>query len=213
MKIFKFQVNEPFAKRNNELLRDSARLRTSGITMGMLLICAGIATFLLVNAPWAATLGIGLGLFGIAGAVIGIIAAHKVGTAHDLYARYPLAPAIIVEVNERDMVLMALVNTNVDPNVPPRWGVTLRTVTKIPGISNRRVGTRVPVAAVSGQTKNRQSSHWQMITPMPIAWGTPDQEVVAAAKDAIPQEQWELLQRARQRLTDVRATKYDLLVL
>ena len=48
---------------------------------------------------------------------------------------------------------------------------------------------------------------------MPIAWGTPDQEVVTIARKSIPQEEWQILERARKRLTDVKATKYDLLVL
>ena len=38
MKIFKFDVDESFAKANNELLRDSNRLRISGLVLGILLI-------------------------------------------------------------------------------------------------------------------------------------------------------------------------------
>ena len=40
MKIFKFDVDESFAKANNELLRDSNRLRISGLVLGILLITA-----------------------------------------------------------------------------------------------------------------------------------------------------------------------------
>lgn len=213
MKIFKFEVDEDFAKKHNELLRDSGRLRLSGLIMGLLLIIAGIATYMFIDADWRITVGIGLGLFGIMCAIVGVLAARKVGTAQDLYDRYPLAPATIVEVNERDMVLMALVNTNVDPTLPPRWAATLRTVSSIPGITTRTVGTKVPVAAVSGQINSNERDHWQQISPMPIAWGTPDQEVVTIARKSIPQEEWQILERARKRLTDVKATKYDLLVL
>lgn len=213
MKIFKFEVDEDFAKKHNELLRDSGRLRLSGLIMGLLLIIAGIATYMFIDADWRITIGISLGLFGIMCAIVGVLAARKVGTAQDLYDRYPLAPATIVEVNERDMVLMALVNTNVDPKLPPRWAATLRTVSSIPGITTRTVGTKVPVAAVSGQINSNERDHWQQISPMPIAWGTPDQEVVTIARKSIPQEEWQILERARKRLTDVKATKYDLLVL
>lgn len=107
------------------------------------------------------------------------------------------------------MVLLALVNTNVDPSLPPRWAACLRTVTAIPG-TQRTVGTKVPVAAVSGRADN---NHWQQITPMPIAWGTPDAETVTIARKSIPQDQWQRLERARKRLSDVKATKFDLLVL
>ena len=213
MKIFKFEVDEAFAKRHNELLKDSGRLRLSGLIMGLLLVIAGVATYMFIDDTWRITVGLGLGLFGIMCAIVGVVAARKVGTAQELYDRYPLAPAVIVEVNERDMVLMALVNTNVDPKIPPRWAATLRTVTAIPGITTRTVGTKVPVAAVSGQVNSNEREHWQQITPMPIAWGTPDQEVVDIARKSVPQEQWQMLERARKRLTDVKATKFDLLVL
>ncbi|MDO5032729.1 DUF3239 domain-containing protein [Corynebacterium sp.] len=212
MKIFKFKVDEAFAKKNNELLRDSSRLRNSGLVMGALLIAAAALVYFQVEASWRITLGLGLLLFGILVAVIGVAAARQVGTAQQLYDSYPLAPAVIAEVNERDMVLMALVNTNVDPELPPRWGACLRTVTAVPGVQ-RIVGTKIPVAAVSGQRHTSDKEHWQQITPMPIAWGTPDAETVAIARKAIPQDQWQRLDRARKRLSDIKATKYDLLVL
>lgn len=213
MKIFKFEVDEAFAKKNNELLRDSARLRISGLVLGLLLVVGGAALWMGVDAAWAFTIGLGMILFGIIVAIIGVVASRKVGTAQELYDTYPLAPAVIAEVNERDMVLMALVNTNVDPNLPPRWGACLRTVSRIPGLRKRTVGTKIPVAAVSGQRSTKGSDHWQQITPMPIAWGTPDAETVTIARKAIPDDQWNRLERARKRLNDVKATRYDLLVL
>lgn len=212
MKIFKFDVHEDFAKQNNELLRDSSRLRNSGLIMGLLLIIGGIALYFGIDATWRITVGLGMVLFGIFCAVIGVLASHQVGSAQKLYDSYPLAPAVVAEVNERDMVLLALVNTNVDPKLPPRWGACLRTVSNIPGIK-RTVGTKVPVAAVSGQRSSSDKEHWQQITPMPIAWGTPDAETVTIARKSIPEDQWQRLERARKRLTDVKATKYDLLVL
>ena len=48
---------------------------------------------------------------------------------------------------------------------------------------------------------------------MSIAWGTPDAETVTIARKSIPQEEWQRLERARKRLSDVKATKFDLLVL
>ena len=210
MKIFKFDVDESFAKSNNELLRDSNRLRVSGLIFGLILVIAGAAVWW--RFSWGITLGLGLILFGIVVAIVGVAAASKVGTAQSLYDSYPLAPAVIAEVNERDMVLMALVNTNVDPSLPPRWGACLRTVSAIPGVP-RTVGTKVPVAAVSGQRSSSDKEHWQQISPMPIAWGTPDAETVTIARKSIPQDQWQRLERARKRLSDVKATRYDLLVL
>ncbi|MGP5577497.1 DUF3239 domain-containing protein [Corynebacterium flavescens] len=212
MKIFKFQVDETFAHKNNELLRDSSRLRNSGLVMGLLFIAGAVALYLTVDAAWRITVGLVLLFFGIFVAIVGVLASRKVGTAQDLYDKYPLAPAVVAEVNERDMVLMALVNTNVDPTIEPRWGVCLRTVTSIPGVK-RTVGTKIPVAAVSGHRNSSDSQHWQQVTPMPIAWGTPDAETVSIARKSIPQDEWARLERARKRLSDVKATRYDLLVL
>ena len=212
MKIFKFQVDETFAHKNNELLRDSSRLRNSGLVMGLLFIAGAVALYLTVDAAWRIIVGLVLLFFGIFVAIVGVLASRKVGTAQDLYDKYPLAPAVVAEVNERDMVLMALVNTNVDPTIEPRWGVCLRTVTSIPGVK-RTVGTKIPVAAVSGHRTSSDSQHWQQVTPMPIAWGTPDAEPVSIARKSIPQDEWARLERARKRLSDVKATRYDLLVL
>ena len=212
MEIFKLQVDEAYAKKNNELLRDSARLRNSGLIMGLLLIIGAAAVYMTVDADWGFTIGLGMLLFGILVAIVGVAAARQVGTAQHLYDSYPLAPAVVAEVNERDMVLMALVNTNVDPGLPPRWAACLRTVTSVPGVK-RTVGTKLPVAAVSGHRNNSDKEHWQQVTPMPIAWGTPDAEVVTMARKAIPEDQWQKLDRARKRLNDVKATRYDLLVL
>lgn len=214
MKIFKFDVDEDFAKRNNELLRDSSRLRNSGLVMAGILLAAAVAVALLFRGQVSAyVIALALALFALMIAIVGVAASRRVGTAQELYDRYPLAPGVIVEINERDMVLMALVNTNVDPTLPPRWAACLRTVTNIPGLANRAVGTKVPVAAVSGQRASSDQDHWQQITPMPIAWGTPDQEVVKVARTSIPEDQWQRLERARKRLNDVKGTKYDLLVL
>src|SRR5699024_12622885 len=108
-----------FVMKRIVLRRDSGRVRLSGLIMGLLLVLAGIATYMFIEAEWRITVGLGLGLFGIMCAIVGVLAARKVGAAQELYNHYPLAPAVVVAVNERDMVLMALVNTNVDPNLPP----------------------------------------------------------------------------------------------
>lgn len=55
MKVFKFDVDESFAKANNELLRDSNRLRVSGLLFGLILIIAGAAVWWSFSwgSPWA----------------------------------------------------------------------------------------------------------------------------------------------------------------
>ena len=48
---------------------------------------------------------------------------------------------------------------------------------------------------------------------MPIAWATPDAEVVDKAREAIPQEQWQKLEKARKRYDEAKETPYNLLTL
>lgn len=213
MKVFRFQVDTPFARKHNEMLRDTRRLQLSAIVMGLVLVGIGAVAYFLANGQaWGwITLGV-FAIMAVISWIIAVVVPSKVGTAQELYDTYPLIPAMIVEVNPRDMVIMGLVNTNVDPALPPRWGAALRTVTDIPGVK-RVVGQRLPAVAVSGQRTLRDKEHWTQISPMPIAWGTPDSDVVKKAKSAIPGEQWDLLSKASRRFKDVLETPYNLLVL
>lgn len=214
MKVFRFDVDEAFAKKNNEMLKDTKRLVISGISLFVIAEIAAVLIWLFVSSdsPWHLLGSIGLGLFGLMMLIVALIVPRSVGTAQSLYDRYPLVPSLIAEVNDRDFVLMALVNTNVDPSLPPRWGAALRTVTRVNGVEPK-LGTKIPSVAVLGQRSGRDQAHWQEISPMPIAWGTPDQDVVAEARKAIPQDQWQRLEKARKRYDEVKATSNNLLVL
>lgn len=215
MKVFKFQVDEAFAKKNNEMLRDTRQLQISAVVFGALLVLAAIGLFVWWGQGSAAGLigGISSLTFGLLFLFLSVIVPRKVGGAQQLYDSYPLAPAVIAEVNERDYVIMALVNTNVDPSAPERWGLALRNVHRIEGIKEPKLGMRVPVAATQGRRSVRDQEHWDEISPMPIAWGTPDQDVVNEARRAIPEEQWTRLDKARKRLDEAKNTRHNLLVL
>ena len=110
------------------------------------------------------------------------------------------------------MTLTALVNLNVDPALPPRWAITSRVMQPLPNTSDK-VGTKAPVAAVGAQRSARDQQHWQTITPMPIAWGTPDEAVVTSARKSIPQDQWSTLERARKKADLVERSKNSLVEL
>ena len=215
MKVFKFEVDEAFAKKNNEMLKDTRRLQASAVVFGVLLLALAVAVYAWwgQGQVWGLVGGIIALTFALVSFVLAVAVPRKVGGAQELYDTYPLAPAVIAEVNERDFLLMALVNTNVDPQLPPRWGVALRTVSRVPGVKVPKLGTRIPVAAVQGRRSVRDQEHWDEISPMPIAWGTPDEDVVNTARRAIPEDQWARLDKARKRLDDAKATRYNLLVL
>ncbi len=212
MKVFKFEVDEAFAKKNNEMLKDTKRLQLSAFLLAAILIAGAAALFLWVSGAWVPLVAGAM----IVGAVISVILAfvvpRQVGTAQDLYDRYPLVPAVVAEVKERDFIIMALVNTNVDPDRPPRWGAAIRNVSRVNGLTPK-LGAKLPAVAVQGRRSMGDQDHWDEISPMPIAWGTPDKEVVETARKAIPQDQWDKLERARKKLKDVKATRFNLLML
>ena len=72
MKVFKFEVDEAFAKQHNEMLRDSRRLLVSGLLFGGILVVAGVLVTWLVQPTWSITVGIALILFGIIMAIVGV---------------------------------------------------------------------------------------------------------------------------------------------
>lgn len=215
MKVFRFQVDEAFAKQNNEMLKNTKQLQISAVVLGVILILAAAGLFAWWGQGSAAGLigGIIALTFGLLSLFLAVVMRRKVGGAQELYDTYPLAPAMIAEVGERGYLIMALVNTNVNAAAPPRWAATLHQVNSIPGITDPKLGTRIPVAAVQGRRSVGDQEHWGQITPMPIAWGTPDQEVVNTARRAIPEDQWTRLDKARKRLDEVKDTKFNLLVL
>lgn len=215
MNRFHFDVDEAFAKQHNEMLRDTRKVVISGVSLFVICVAGGVAMWFLMDPanPWRWLGGVGLALFGCMMLLVAFLVPRSVGKAQDLYDRYPLVPAVIAEVNPRDVLLMALVNVNVDETLPPRYAAALRTVSSIPGIADPKVGTKIPAVAVGGRRSTRDKEHWQEVTPMPIAWGTPDKATIDEAQKTIPHDQWRKLDKARGRLDDVKATSMNLLVL
>ncbi|MEZ2122518.1 DUF3239 domain-containing protein [Corynebacterium sp. CCM 9203] len=210
---FPFTIDLTHNKANNELLRDSRRLVISAGMFGLIqmAVAAGVLWYF-GGQPWVWMMVIALTVMALVSFGMMFVLPRKVGTAQELYDRYPLIPAVVAEVNERDLVLLALVNTTVSESDPPRWALAARTVTRISG-HNRSIGEKVPAVGVSGQRSISDRDHWSEITPMPIAWATPDKDVVRAAVKTIPAGQWNRLERAVPRLAEVRATPADLLIL
>lgn len=214
MQVFKFNVDEEFAKQHNEMIRNTRSLVISGISLFVLSLIAAVLIWLLVDpsSPWRLLGALGLALFGVMMLVVALVIPKSVGKTQQLYDAHPLAPAIITENAGTTLTLTALVNANVDSEVAPQWAITSLVVKPIPNTSDK-TGTKVPVAAVGAQRSSHDKQHWQNITPMPIAWGTPDADVVAAARKAIPQEQWQQLERARKKDDLIQESKKSLTIL
>ncbi|WBT09510.1 DUF3239 domain-containing protein [Corynebacterium sp. SCR221107] len=213
MPVFSFNVDEAYAKKNNELLKDTRRLQASAALFGLVQLAIGFSIFLYVGRD---TLGwIVLAVFALMSlvsfAMIAIIP-KQVGSATSLYAKYDLAPAMIAQVDPHGLKLLALVNLNIDPAQPPRYGLAMRSITKLDG-HKREIGERVPAVAVSGRRSSHSQATWDEISPMPIAWATQDAQTIARAEKEIPATLWSTLESNLDRLADVRATRFNLLEL
>lgn len=198
MKVFKFEVDEDYAKQHNEMVRDTRSLVISGVALFVISVIAGVIIWFVVDpaSPWRLLGSVGLVLFGILMLVVALVLPRCVGKTQELYDAHPLAPAIITENAGTTITLTALVNENVEPELPPRWAITSKVLRPIPNTSDA-TGTKVPVAAVGAARSTRDQQHWSTITPMPIAWATPDKDVVAQARNSIAPDQWSILERAR----------------
>ncbi|MFZ2177240.1 MAG: DUF3239 domain-containing protein, partial [Rhodococcus sp. (in: high G+C Gram-positive bacteria)] len=59
----------------------------------------------------------------------------------------------------------------------------------------QNLGDKVPsVALLSDRGTHGTAGTWEMVSPMPIAWGTRDAAVRARAEEAIDRAEWDFLQ-------------------
>ncbi|MFP7366567.1 DUF3239 domain-containing protein [Corynebacterium callunae] len=213
MQDFSFAVDESYAKKNNEFLRDAKRLQISAFCFGLVLLAVGVGGYFLASgAVWGWIVLSVMAIMALISFIMISVIPRQMGNAQSLYDNYELAPAVIAEVNPRDVVLLALVNTNVDLSLKPKWGLAIRTISRV-GVHERRLGERVPSVAVSGHRTMKDQDHWDEISPMPITWGTTDKDVVREAEKTIPHELWAKLEKNRGKLAEVKKTPNNLLVL
>lgn len=214
MSGFHFTVDTAHAKAHNEFLKDQRRLQVSAIVFGLIqVMVAAVFIWYTNQAAWAWLLAAGLGVSALVSFAMVVVIPKKVGSAQQMYDKYDLVPAIVAKVNPRDMVLLALVDARVDPSDGhPAPALAARTITKLVGHS-RTVGERVPAVAVAGRRNMKNTGFWDEISPMPIAWGTPDPATIAEARKAIPQQQWNELTKHAERVDEVLDTPLNLLKL
>lgn len=210
---FHFPIDSEHTKTNNEYYRDTRRLQIASGIFAALLIIGGILVLALSSRTVIMlVLGIGLILIGLLYVAVTFSVRKQIKPPQELYDSSPLVPAMIAKVDERTMVLMALVDTRKDASVgEPQPALALRTVTTISGVP-RRVGARVPAIAVGGTHKSKTNSYDE-VTPVPIAWSTRESTVIRRAENEIPDSQWALLRKSLDRVSEVQKTSRDLLAL
>lgn len=213
MRHFRFSVDNEHNKRNNEFSRDASRLQLTAGVFGTLLMLIAVGLYLFFSAQvWALALAIGLGSFALFCFALIFILPRQMGSPQQMFDQYPLVPAMIAEVLPRGMVLMALVDANASESGPAIPALAIRNITRLQG-HEAVVGERVPAVAVSGRRSVSSTHRWDEISPMPIAWGTPNSAVIQEAERDISEKEWQMLTDSLGRLEDVKETPMNLLVL
>ncbi|WP_350354606.1 hypothetical protein [Corynebacterium aquatimens] len=75
MKVFKFGVDEDYAKQHNEMLRNTRNLVISGLALFVLSLIGGALVWFLVDesSPWHLLGSLGLVLFGVMMLIVALV--------------------------------------------------------------------------------------------------------------------------------------------
>ncbi|WP_430331092.1 DUF3239 domain-containing protein [Rhodococcus sp. ACT016] len=194
MRPFEFPVDKPHAKAVNETLSDIRRLQWSAVLMAVLL-GAGAAGLFYLAQPWSYILGVVLALCALMSLFMVVWTPRKVGSIEDLYAKGNLVPAVVAEVHPRGYTLLALLDIAKPHASKPHYALATRTVRALPG-KEYAVGAKIPSVSVLGDRTSRDDGEtWQMVSVMPIAWGTRDSKVLTQATAKIGDVEWGLLRK------------------
>lgn len=176
----------------NETIADVRRLRVSAIVTAVILAATGVWLFWLAHT-WSFVLGAVLLVTAAASLWVTVWAPRKVGTVDQLYAEGALVPAIIAEKNARGVTLLALIDIAKPDAGSRHFALVTRSVRSLPG-HELVEGELVPsVSVLADRNRKHAGETWQMVSPMPIAWGTTDMTVIERATDAIAEPEWALL--------------------
>ncbi|WJY72177.1 DUF3239 domain-containing protein [Corynebacterium auriscanis] len=214
MTNFRFNVEEGYARKHNEFFRDAKRAQISAALLALILvIIIGVVFAIKGVVLISIAAAIILGVFALLSLALIPVLPKKMGTPQEYYDAYHLVPAVIAEVNARDIFLLAYVDAAAEPEARgTQPALAGRVVTSVPGV-RREVGARVPSMAVLGNRSFRSQHTYEEISPMPVAWGTSDQEVWRKAEQAIPERDWKKIEKGIDRLAEVKRTKRNLLLL
>lgn len=190
---FEFPVDLAHAKAVNETLAEVRRLRMSAIIFGLLL-AGGAVWLILLARSWSYVLGAVLALAAVTALWVAVWAPRKVGSAQQLYDKSGLVPAIISETRPRGSTILALIDISKPKSGTVQYALVVRDVGALPG-HRVRVGERIPcVSVLTDRSTHSDSAMWQMVSPMPIAWGTRDATVLRDAAAAISDVEWKFLE-------------------
>ncbi|MFE3542548.1 DUF3239 domain-containing protein [Nocardia sp. NPDC059177] len=191
MRRFEFVVDREHAHAVNETFTGLRRLRLVALLVAALAVAA-TAALLWSGQAWGYLLAVVCVLAAAIALWVALWTPHR-SSIEKLYQDGPLVPAVVSESEPSGIVLLALVDI-AEPTAPTRsWALITRKVRALPGHAPQR-GERVPAVAVRTDRAPRQvGERWQLVTAMPISWGTRDQAVIDRAAAAITELEWRLL--------------------
>lgn len=209
-----FPVDDAWVRKNNESLTEVRRLQWSAGILGVVVLAAGLGVLVYSGfEAWGWIVAVMAGMFALGClAMIGYIP-RKMGSMAHTYATSELVPAIVAEVRPRGLTLMALVDRAVDRSAGKLPALVARSCEKIPG-HDLKVGERVPCVAVVGNRSARgRDNLYEFISPMPIAWATPDAAALRRLTREIPAGEWETVRQNLDRVTEVMGSPASILPL
>jgi hypothetical protein len=124
---------------------------------------------------------------------VGVRAPRRTKRVNELYRAGVLVPAIVAEVRTRGAVLLALVDISKPSATQPQLALVTRRVHTLPG-HTLTIGERVPAVPDLSDRHHGDDHTWQVASVLPVAWGTADSDVIAAATAAINETDWEHLE-------------------
>lgn len=194
MRRFEFPVDKSHAKSVNETFSDIRRLQWSAGLMAVVL-GAGAAGLIYLAQPWSYILGVVLAVCALTSLFMVVWTPRKVGSIEDLYAQGELVPAVVSEIRTRGYTLLALVDIAKPGAGAPQYALATRAVRALPG-RGHTVGKKIPSVSVLGDRSSRSDGKtWQMVSFMPIEWGTRDSKVLTQATARISDVEWNLLRK------------------
>ncbi|WP_027504241.1 DUF3239 domain-containing protein [Rhodococcus sp. UNC23MFCrub1.1] len=212
MRTFDFPVDRAHARSVNETLGDVRRLRISSVVFAVLL-AGGAAWLYVLDHAWSYILCAVLAVAALMSLWVSVWAPRKVGSIDELYASSALVPAMVSETRPRGATILALIDIAKPETTVPHYALVVRNVRALPGHTMTE-GERVPsVAVLSDRSARSISETWQMVSPMPVAWGTRDRTVLRTAIEAIDPVEWKLLRKNLSVSETVRQAENDQLLI
>ncbi|CCQ17767.1 putative integral membrane protein [Rhodococcus sp. AW25M09] len=192
MRKFQFPVDVAHAKSVNETYTELRRLRVSAAFTAVFLIALG-AWFMWIATAWSYILGAVFFIGAATSLWVMLWTPRKMGSIESRYAAGDLVPTVVAEKLPDGALLLALVDIAKPGVEEPYYVLITRPVRALPGHAMER-GAQVPaVSILADRGRNTGGRTWQLVSAMPIAWGTTDPAVLARATDEITDAEWALL--------------------